>query len=62
MMLNNQQTLVVSGFLVGGFFACGLLDILDNFLVLTVLTLMFFAIAINVFRSGIKNQDQDLED
>ncbi|KJD33273.1 hypothetical protein PW52_14620 [Tamlana sedimentorum] len=62
MMLNNQQTLVVSGILACGFFVCGLLDILDNFIVLTVLTLLFFAIVINVFRSGFKNQNENLEE
>lgn len=48
-MLSNKQSLALTGFIAAGIFVFGVLDVLDNFIVLTVLTLMFFAIIINLF-------------
>ncbi|MCB4798774.1 hypothetical protein [Neotamlana laminarinivorans] len=62
MMLTNKQTLILSGLLTAAFFIGGLLDILDNFIMLTLITLMFFTIVINVFKSGFSKRNQDLED
>ncbi|MFY0713076.1 hypothetical protein J1D01_05330 [Seonamhaeicola sp. NFXS20] len=47
-MLTDKQSLLFCGLLVGGIFVCGMLDILDNFLVLTILTIIFLAIIINL--------------
>ncbi len=47
-MLNDKQTLILSGLMAGGIFVTGILEILDNFIVLTVLTIIFLAIVINI--------------
>lgn len=48
-MLNDKQTLILSGLMAGGIFVTGVLEILDNFIVLTILTIVFLAIVINIF-------------
>lgn len=48
-MLNDKQTLLLSGIMAGGIFIFGILNILENFVVLTVLTIVFFTILINMF-------------
>lgn len=48
-MLNDKQTLVLSGLMAGGIFVTGVLEILDNFIVLTILTIVFLAVIINIF-------------
>lgn len=48
-MLSNKQSIALTGFMVFGIFVFGILDILDHFIVLTVLTLVFFSIIINLF-------------
>jgi len=47
-MLSNKQSLVLTGFITAGIFVFGVLDVLDNFIVLTVLTLMFFVLILNL--------------
>ncbi len=48
-MLNDKQTLALSGLMAGGIFVTGILEILDNFIVLTILTIIFLAVIINIF-------------
>jgi len=48
-MLTNKQSLMLCGFMAISVFVTGVLDILDNFIVLTLLTLIFLAIIINLF-------------
>ncbi|GAA4951652.1 hypothetical protein GCM10023314_26390 [Algibacter agarivorans] len=48
-MLTDKQALILSGIMTIGFFILGILDILDNFIVLTVLTIMFLTLIINLF-------------
>ncbi len=48
-MLNDKQSLTLSGLMAGGIFVTGILEILDNFIVLTILTIIFLAIIINIF-------------
>ena len=48
-MLSDKQSLILCGLMAGGIFIFGILDILNNFVVLTVLTLIFFTIIINLF-------------
>lgn len=57
-MLSNKQSLILSGVMVGSIFVFGILDILDNFVVLTVLTLIFFAIIINLIYIGSKTKEE----
>lgn len=62
-MLSNNQSLILTGFLAGSIFVFGILDILDNFVVLTGFTLVFLAIIINLIytiskvKVNPKNQD-----
>ena len=61
-MLTDKQSLILCGLLAMGIFAAGVLDIFDNFIVLTILTIIFLAIVVNLFfgkRSEEKiNEDQ----
>lgn len=56
-MLNDKQSLALTGLMVAGIFVFGILDILDNFVVLTVLTIVFFTILINIFYLKIRPKD-----
>ena len=47
-MLTDNQSLLFCGLIVGGIFISGLLGTLDNFLVLTILTIIFLAIIVNL--------------
>jgi hypothetical protein len=46
--MNERFTLLASALLVAFFFLAGLLDILDNFLVMMILFIGFFGIVINI--------------
>ncbi|OYX27942.1 MAG: hypothetical protein B7Z06_02995 [Flavobacteriales bacterium 32-35-8] len=48
-MLTDKQSLMLCGLLAMGIFVTGMLDILDNFVVLTLLTIIFLAIVVNLF-------------
>ena len=48
-MLTDRQSLILCGLMAVGIFVGGLLNILDNFLMLTILTIIFSAILINLF-------------
>jgi preprotein translocase subunit SecG len=63
-MLNDKQTLLLSGIMVSGIFIFGILNILENFVVLTVLTIVFFTILINMFylKSKSKEDTQEQDD
>ena len=63
-MLTDKQSLVLCGLLGCGIFITGLLDILDNFLVLTVLTLIFLAIIINLIitKKTTKEDNENIEE
>jgi hypothetical protein len=56
-MLNDRQSLILTGLMVSGIFVFGILDVLDNFVVLTVLTIVFFTIIINMFYSKFKSKE-----
>jgi len=56
-MLSNKQSLILTGFMAGGIFVFGLLDLLDNFVVLTLMTLSFFAIVLNLVFLKSKKED-----
>jgi hypothetical protein len=48
-MISNLQSLILCGILVGGIFVCGLLGLLDNYIVKTILVLIFLVILTNIF-------------
>jgi hypothetical protein len=48
-MLNDRQSLILCGVMVGGIFVSGILDVLDSYLVKTLLTVIFLTILTNFF-------------
>ncbi|WP_308993380.1 hypothetical protein QLS71_011380 [Mariniflexile litorale] len=48
-MLSDRQSLILCGVVVIGVFISGLLDILDNYIVKTILTIIFLMILVNFF-------------
>ena len=58
--LNDKQSLMLCGVMTAGIFIGGILDILSNFVVLTILTLIFFSIIINLLLSK-KNFDEEIQ-
>ena len=60
-MLSDTQSMILTGVLVAGIFVFGVLDILDNFIVLTILTLVFFAIVINLLYTSYMQKKEDPE-
>ncbi|PWH83140.1 hypothetical protein DIS18_00880 [Algibacter marinivivus] len=56
-MLNDKQSLALTGLMVAGIFVFGILDVLDNFVVLTILTIVFFTVLINMFYSKFKSEE-----
>lgn len=59
-MLNDKQSLLLCGLTASGIFIAGILDILKNFIVLTLLTIMFLTIVGNLFYSKL-NPKEDTE-
>lgn len=59
-MLNDKQSLLLCGLMAGGIFIAGILDILKNFIVLTLLTIIFITIVANLFYSKL-NPKEDIE-
>ena len=60
-MLNDKQSLALTGLMAASIFVFGILDILDNFIVLTVLTIVFFTVVINMLYSKLKKEDTTKE-
>jgi len=63
-MLTDKQSLILTGFMIGGIFIFGVLDILQNFIVLTLLTILFLIIILNMFllKSKTKKEIQEEKD
>ena len=61
-MLTNKQSLILCGLMTGGIFVAGVLEVLTNFVVLTVLTIIFLAIIANLFFSNSKSNDEKTKD
>jgi hypothetical protein len=62
-MLNDKQSLLLCGILAGGIFITGVLGVLDNFIVLTLLTIVFITIVGNIVatKSFLKKQEESVE-
>ncbi len=56
-MLSDKQSIILTGIIAIGIFVFGILDLLDNFVVLTLMTISFFAIIINLLHSKSKSED-----
>ena len=65
-MLSDKQSLILSGIMAIGIFVFGILDLLDNFVVLTLMTIAFFTIILNLLYLSSKSeedpQEQELEE
>ncbi|AXP79435.1 hypothetical protein CJ739_337 [Mariniflexile rhizosphaerae] len=48
-MLNDRQSLILCGVMAGGIFVSGILDVLDSYLIKTLLTIIFLIILTNFF-------------
>jgi hypothetical protein len=48
-MISDKQSLLLCGVMAGGIFVSGILEILNNYVVKTILTIIFSAIILNVF-------------
>ena len=60
-MLNDSQSLILCGILAGGIFITGVLGILDNFIVLTILTIVFISIIVNIYLTRHSSKNEELE-
>lgn len=56
-MLTDKQSLLLTGLMVVSIFVFGILKILDNFIILTALTILFFTIVINLFYKKFNPED-----
>jgi uncharacterized membrane protein len=63
-MLTDKQSLILTGLMIGGIFIFGVIDLLQNFVVLTALTIVFFTIILNMFywKSKEKEEVQEQND
>ncbi|MGK0252900.1 MAG: hypothetical protein ACI9OE_000353 [Mariniflexile sp.] len=48
-MISNKQSLLLCGVMAGGIFVSGVLEILNNYIVKTILTIIFSMIILNIF-------------
>ncbi|WP_242157690.1 hypothetical protein [Aestuariivivens sediminis] len=55
MILKDNQSLLLCGILVAGIFVSGIFDILDNFMVLTLLILIYGCIVANIIYTKSKS-------
>lgn len=51
-MITDKQSLILCGILVAGMFLAGILNILKHHMVLTVLSVIFLVIILNLFLSN----------
>jgi hypothetical protein len=61
-MLSDKQSLILCGILAAGIFVTGILNILDNFIVLTVLTIIFLVIIGNLLYVQGQEKEDTSED
>lgn len=63
-MLSNKQSLILCGLMTGGIFITGILEILNNYIVKTILTIIFILIVTNmiyVFTKSKKEEQNDIK-
>lgn len=61
-MLNDRQSLILCGFVAVGIFVSGILDVLDNYIVKTILTIIFLMILANFFIVYSKSKKEEQND
>ena len=58
-MLNDRQSLTLCGFVAIGFFVSGILNVLDNYFVKTILTIIFLVVVVNLFLVNTKSNKEE---
>jgi hypothetical protein len=58
-MLSDKQSLFLCGLMAGGIFVAGIIEILDNYIVKTILTLIFLVIISNLFYTFSKYKKEE---
>jgi len=61
-MINDRLSLILCGIMAGGIFIAGILDILDNYIVKTILTIIFLVIISNFFIVYSKSKTEEQND
>ena len=61
-MLNDKQSLFLCCFVVLGFIFSGIINILDNFVIIALLSLAFIAVVINLFLQNNQEDKTESED
>ena len=61
-MINDKLSLILCGVMIGGIFVTGILDVLDNYIVKTVLTIIFLVIISNIFVVYFKSNEEEPKD
>jgi len=63
-MLSNKLSLVLCAFVILGFCVSGMLDILDSYLVISILVFAFLAIVINIilYQINVFKEREDIDE
>lgn len=61
-MLNDRQSLLLCGFLIGIYFVSGVLDILDNYAIKTLLAIVFLVVVANLVYVNSKTHKRNESD
>ncbi|WP_223551548.1 hypothetical protein [Aestuariivivens sp. NBU2969] len=61
MILRDKQSLLLCGTLAAGLFVCGVFNMLDNFVVLTLLVLIYLLIVVNIVYTKSKYPEEDMD-
>ena len=62
MILNDRQSLLLCGALAAGLFVTGVFDVLDNFVILTLLVLIYLLIIANIVYTKSKYFEEDIDE
>ena len=57
-MLSDKQSLILCGLLGIGIFSTGVLEVLDNFITKTILTIIFLVIVVNLIVVNSRKKEQ----
>ncbi|MFD0837044.1 hypothetical protein ACFQ0I_14785 [Mariniflexile aquimaris] len=58
-MLSNNQSLILCGIMTAGIFIAGILEVLDNYIAKTILTIVFLAIVLNLIYTNTKSKKEE---
>lgn len=58
-MLSNNQSLILCGIMTAGIFIAGILEVLDNYIAKTILTIVFIIIISNIIYTHTKSKKEE---